>query len=907
MQPLRLIMTAFGPYADRTELDFTLLGHGGLYLITGDTGSGKTTIFDAITYALYGEASGAHRSASMFRSQYADPSLRTVVEFNFKYGEKIYSIKRSPEYFRPKKKGEGMTKQEAEVELILPDGRILTKKGEADEAVKEIMGIDRNQFLQIAMIAQGDFLKLLLAPTEERKKIFRQIFKTEKYQQLQEQIKSDYSAVHQECNAAEMMLKQLIKGIKCDCEDEFFQQISAAKEDQLPIQVMIDCLKKMNERDQQYSELLASQIKKTDERLEQVLTRIGKAESAEQMKIQLREKKQEIRFLSERLLEAEKSLTQEKSKESECDELNSRILFLEKELPRYDQLAREQQVTANLEKELIQLTEHAAVLREDLKNKNRQIIDLQSEQKTLIYEQIEQEKNISKLKTLKSLKNDLMNHDQTADELKENQMVYQETAVRAQTASEKYNRMYKIFMDEKAGVLAQTLVDGQPCPVCGATIHPCKASVSENAPDEIELKKLKRESDRLQEEMKKISESCAALRSAVSLKKESITNRLSDLSDDVKFSSANAFVDSAVSETEEIIKETEKKIRRQQEIEKKIDDLSRSVKTTTSEIEADEQKKIRKEAELKVSEERLKNLSENLQFDQKTAAEEQMRVLKKQLEELKEAVEKARKTFKTINEQLIAEQSAAKTMEEQLVNAPDYALGVEIAHREDLSRQKQLAQQQKEKTDLRLSVNLDSLKSIIRQSEKAAEAEKKYLWLKSLSDTANGAISGKEKIMLETYIQMRFFDRIIARANTRLMMMSEGQYELARQKEADNNRTQSGLELSVIDHYNGTRRSVKTLSGGESFMASLSLALGLSDEIQSSAGGVKLNSMFVDEGFGSLDETSLEQAVKALSGLTEGNRLVGIISHVSELKERIDRQIVVTKNRASGSSLKVIR
>ncbi len=159
--------------------------------------------------------------------------------------------------------------------------------------------------------------------------------------------------------------------------------------------------------------------------------------------------------------------------------------------------------------------------------------------------------------------------------------------------------------------------------------------------------------------------------------------------------------------------------------------------------------------------------------------------------------------------------------------------------------------------------------------------------------------------MLETYIQMTYFDRIIVRANTRFMVMSGGQYELKRRAEADNNRRQSGLELDVIDHYNGTRRSVKTLSGGESFLASLSLALGLSDEIQSSAGGIRLDTMFVDEGFGSLDEESLRQALRALSALSEGNRLVGIISHVAELKERIDRQIVVTKDRDGGSRAQI--
>ena len=186
---------------------------------------------------------------------------------------------------------------------------------------------------------------------------------------------------------------------------------------------------------------------------------------------------------------------------------------------------------------------------------------------------------------------------------------------------------------------------------------------------------------------------------------------------------------------------------------------------------------------------------------------------------------------------------------------------------------------------------------------------KKYVWMKNLSDTANGKLNRKAKIELETYIQMAYFDRILRRANLRLMTMSSGQYEMKRRESADNKKDKSGLELNVIDHYNGSERSVKTLSGGETFQASLSLALGLSDEIQSMAGGIQMDAMFVDEGFGSLDEDALNQAVKALGNLAEGKKLVGIISHVSELKDRIDKKIVITKNRSGervGSSITVV-
>ncbi len=205
-----------------------------------------------------------------------------------------------------------------------------------------------------------------------------------------------------------------------------------------------------------------------------------------------------------------------------------------------------------------------------------------------------------------------------------------------------------------------------------------------------------------------------------------------------------------------------------------------------------------------------------------------------------------------------------------------------------------------------IASNKSALQKIKLKSGDLDDYEKRYQWVLPLSNTANGKVAGKEKIMLETYIQMTYFDRIISRANTRFMVMSGGQYELKRRKEAEDKKAQSGLDLDIIDHYNGTERSVKTLSGGESFKASLSLALGLSDEIQSIAGGIKLDTMFVDEGFGNLDDDSINQAMNALSGLAEGNRLVGIISHVSELKNRIDKQIVVAKEKSGGSKANII-
>ena len=286
-------------------------------------------------------------------------------------------------------------------------------------------------------------------------------------------------------------------------------------------------------------------------------------------------------------------------------------------------------------------------------------------------------------------------------------------------------------------------------------------------------------------------------------------------------------------------------------------------------------------------------------------AEDKQLFLEEKLLSLKKSFESALKKFNSCNEAVIAVKAKAEQLSEQLKNSEEMDEKAEKEKQKKLNESKKLKGDMKTVVTSRISANNSVYENISKKTAELQKLEHKFVYIKALSDTANGNISGKEKIRLEAYIQMTYFDRIIARANTRFMLMTGGQYEMKRKRDAENKQGQSGLEIDIIDHYNGTERSVKTLSGGESFKASLSLALGLSDEIQASAGGIKLGTMFVDEGFGSLDDESLNQAMNALNSLTDSNRLVGIISHVNELKERIDKQIVVKKDKTGGSSVKI--
>ena len=356
-----------------------------------------------------------------------------------------------------------------------------------------------------------------------------------------------------------------------------------------------------------------------------------------------------------------------------------------------------------------------------------------------------------------------------------------------------------------------------------------------------------------------------------------------------------------MTELQNLIREEMKRKKRKQELDGWIPDQEAALLRAEEAVRREQIACAEREAGLTALTEQTERLAASLTMGSRREAEEQFNGLSRQKRELERAGEEAEQAYRNVQQEISHERGRIRSLRERLRETPRPDKEKLEADRRGLDERYGGLQDRLTDTRTRLAANGSALRHILQQSDALQETEERWAWVKALSDTANGNLAGREKVMLETWIQTTYFDRIIDRANTRFMVMSGGQYELKRRAEAENNRCQSGLELDVIDHYNGTTRSVKTLSGGESFQASLSLALGLSDEVQSSAGGIRLDTMFVDEGFGSLDEEALRQAVRALSALSEGNRLVGIISHVSELKEKIDRQIVVTKDRAGGS------
>lgn len=920
MRPLKLKISAFGPYSDVTEFDFEKLGTGGLYLITGDTGAGKTTIFDAITYALYGEPSGKNREVSMLRSKYADEATPTQVELVFSYRDKEYIVKRNPEYEREAKRGGGTTKQLANAEIIYPDGKVITRIKDVDNAVKEIIGIDRNQFCQIAMIAQGDFLKLLLAPTKERMEIFRHIFKTELFQDLQEKLKRESGKLSDECDVIRRSIAQYIGGIACDEDNTDFIETQKAKSSNLTIEDTIKLLEKLIADDEKAETEIAKSKTDLQKQLDDVKAVINKANDIIKAK---KDSEENERALNEQS-GIQKLLTEqfetEKAQQPQINKLRESAASIKTLLPDYDELNEKQTALVD-NKSFIENSEKAILeLETSAKAIDEEILGLISEEKALekVGEEkikAENEKNAlnEKATKLTALKNNITALEKVRAYYKQSVLVYKEKLTIAENTDAEYKTQNKMYLESQAGILADTLKSGEPCPVCGSVSHPVVAIKPDNAPTKEALEGLQSKLEAANNDANEARVKAGNLKGSFDEKKESVFAEIKTLLGDVDITQVKSLIAVKLSEIDALSAEVDKKIlEAESKIERK-EKIAIILPKKQTELEETKQKlaKINDETKIKATEnlsleKRLAELKLKLAFESKETAQAEIDSLVKKAEQMASAIENASKELSDCNEKIASLKAAKEEIAKRIGGDFDVDLEAETKKQADIENELKKLDLESKIIHSRININKTALENITHKSGDLIATEKKYAWVKALSNTANGQLTGKEKIMLETYIQMNYFDRIIARANTRLMIMTDGQYDLVRRKEALSKAGQSGLDLDVIDHYNGTHRSVKTLSGGESFKASLALALGLSDEIQSSAGGIKLDTMFVDEGFGSLDEESLAAAMKALASLAEGNRLVGIISHVAELKQKIDKQIVVTKDKSGGSKAEIV-
>lgn len=901
-------MSAFGPYAGEVKVDFAQLGERGLYLITGDTGAGKTTIFDGITFALYGEASGNNRESDMFRSKYAKEETPTFVELEFQYRNEVYRVRRNPEYLRPAKKGKGLTTEKADAQLEYPDGKIITKSKEVTKAVVELIGLDRGQFTQIAMIAQGDFLKLLFAKTEDRSKIFREIFHTKEYQILQERLKTMSGTLRIEYEQLTKSIQQYKTEIHSDDErkdntvEETLQFLACLIEDEK--KTILEC---------------DHNLECLEEQIAGIQKAIGKAENQKRAEQELVRINEELAVWISRMPEIEEVLKAEEKRQPEREKLALDIAGSEEKLSLYEeadyileQKTKAEAQTSALKKEREDLKEK----KEDGTGKLQKIKELLVQYQDLDARCVRLEQEEQKVKEEKAkvcnFQKVLVEYRELAKRLKNAQEDYQKGNAESIRIRKIFEQMEQNFLDGQAGILAEHLEEGAPCPVCGATHHPNPAKIQESTCTEEELKRIKEKNQKLSDQVFLLSEKAGKTKGQLEEKKKQLEETCKELFGEIPQSISSSLEErvQCLHMQESTINEQRKRANQAIQQKKILEDQNEKgesyLKKWDEMLEEKERRYHEMERECAILTERYEKAISVLAYTSKKDALQALEKKKDQKNALDLAYRSAEEQYRTTKETIQSKTAKIQTLQEQLDGFQDSKYAELLEQQQSCMQKKREILLKKEKTVTDYQMNKRVENAIQGQFEKLQNVEEQWKMVKALSNTANGNVSGKEKIMLETYIQMSHFNRIIARANTRFMMMSGGQYELKRRETAENLRSQSGLELDVIDHYNGSIRSVRTLSGGESFQASLSLALGLSDEIQSEAGGIQLDAMFIDEGFGSLDEETLDQAVKALLNLADGNRLVGIISHVAELKERIEKQIIVTKQKSDGSTVKLI-
>ena len=922
MRPTRLTVSAFGPYADKTVFDMDKLGKKGLYLITGDTGAGKTTIFDGIVFALYGTASGKARSGdySMMRSKYAEDDVPTFVELEFEYRGKKYRIKRNPEYLRPSKRGSGMTTEKAEVELLLPDGQVITKNREVSAKIEEILGLDTSQFMQIVMIAQGEFQKLIYAETKDRREIFRKIFGTDLYRRFQDSVKKEASDLYRICGDLKKSIEQYIAGAVCASDGIYAAELEKVKSGELLFSDAAALLQKITKEDAVSEEKNSELLENAELSLFRISEKLGKAEQADELRRRLDDLRKELVNAEKAEKNAAEILSEEKGKEPERNRLTAEITILENDFPKFEELEQlniQLNEKNNRLQELTLLKEQAEEndenLTEQLKSAKEEFSGLQDA--ALILTQLVQKQNAlsEREKTIKEFESLLREKEFARRNYEKNLETYIEASKSAAEKEDTYNAMYRLYLDEQAGVLAKKLMRGQRCPVCGSLEHPAPAVPAENAPTKEALAQMKEAAETAGKDAANLSKEAASLKVRIEEKEKAVLKYAEKLSLTCPADTLSEAADSFLKQNRKEMAENRERILDAEKRCSRRDTLKQEIPKTEEELTALRRKKTEAETEaaavnsgLAELSERRNKLAASLRFADKKSAEKTLSDLCRNLEQMNRTLAKAQQNHLEASSKVQEISGSIRTVEQQLKTGEIYDITQLKEEKSQLTAEKERLLKEKGEISHRLLTNREILKNTESRIGELAETEEKYRWMQALSDTVSGSISGRQKINLETYVQMTYFERIIRRANIRFLTMSGGQYELKLRREDLSLKGQTGLELDVIDHYNGTERSVKSLSGGESFKASLSLALGLSDEIQSSAGGIKLDTMFIDEGFGSLDEESLRQAVNTLAELSDGDRLIGIISHVGELKNRIDKQIVVAKDKSGGSRAQII-
>ncbi len=936
MKPIKLIISAIGPYADEPlEIDFSQFSGKGLFLISGDTGAGKTTIFDAICFALYGETSGHYRDTKNLRSQYAAPGTKSYVDFYFTHQGEEYRIYRQPGYLRAKQRGEGLIEEKEKAVLYCGAETPQEGKTQVDRRIKELLSISFEQFKQIAMIAQGEFWELLNASTQERTEILRTIFMTERYQRLEQKLRERRNAGLNEKKRLENSVVQYFNeaaaGPKSQLAEDLqkLQEQTAASGGAWDLAAMLDLLAALLAEDEAENTLVQADLQAANQLLDERKKALIEAQANNRLLARLDEHQERQRQLAAQgpTMEAQAQLLQrQKAARREVQPVFQR--WQEAQAQAAKTAAAIERQSQDLARAEAALQRAAAVLTlEQLQQAPVQLAEYQKERKDL--QQLAAE--VANL-----LEVAWPAYDQEKDKLKQKQAAYLDGRLEYERLEEQYKQREQILESCRAGILAQTLAEGQPCPVCGSTNHPRPAQLPAEAVTEADLKQSKAELERARQAkddlLKEVEKAKGVLQKQAEQLREKALQCLAAANEQAAVALPAGEVEG--SDLPPLLQQAQAGLAAQ--IEKNQQEQRALGQKCLAYIEAARlEKPLARPASVKQAIELAQQAAAEVQRLQSTAAGS-LETLRQSLREQQTGVEACQAEFAAVlqekgfadeaqfksllateeeisqtEETLNQYHQAVQTNKEQLAQATEDAKGRvlvdEAALQQQVQAQAQLAADLQTESNLlqtRLTQNGRLQQNIAAQKEPLAAACQESQLCSQLYNLISGNISEKNKITLEQYIQAAGFDNIIAAANRRLLPMSDGQFELFRVQEAGNKRSKASLDLEVQDNFTGQRRPVGNLSGGESFKASLSLALGLSDTVSGDLGGVQMDVLFVDEGFGTLDRKSIENALDILLSLSGANKLVGIISHREELVENIPQQIRVRKSK-NGSSIEI--
>lgn len=1037
MKPIKLTMQAFGSYADKTVIDFREPDQN-IFLITGDTGAGKTTIFDAIVFALYGESSSTlnKKSGTLLQSQFASFDVKPYVEFEFSEGygddEKIYTIHRTPQHYTyykaGKKKGQRKDKAEAStISLIMPDGTEYPSK-EANKHIVDIIHLTKEQFMQVAMIAQGEFMDVLRKTSNEKKEIFRKLFRTEMYNEIVEELNTRRKSSEKDLNTLIAQCMTLVGNLEIK-EEPLFSLVAHIKKGEITyLSELLEELEKYCKTSNEVVSKEEDNYKKLTKQKEEAKQDLDKGKDLKENYQKLKEvqaaiKEYEVRStkINENYALVNKIEDAYKIKQAHIhylgdqkrlDDLKHDLEINQKQLPDYKEEAenlkkKEKEISKNRDtinekhvnisknvneyndkyNKIVENKKKLSIITKQIQIENNNLIDIERQiEDTKAKKQLSQEKydsfsNLDKQEaelttsreTLKYLKRDYQNIIKTEDEikrLKKNleslQNQYRLYSKEYKDKSFIYTEANQRFLDNQAGILAKNLEEGKPCPVCGSIHHPHLAQLETGeAPTKEEVEQLKKEADEAYSQQLDYSGRARNISQQIEEKNNQLLIDIKALGDHLECEDPGLF-DSLLKEKEDHLNKLEKTLvsnrKSFNKLKNFLDEADQYLDKLKKQKESLQLSMQEKELKKNTIETEINTLTSQLTYDSKEEAQALLHTITKKKEEtdrihemFNELLNKAKDKF-TKCQTLISDAMNRLPELEKMIKSSydqyneliaskncenweeitasykesdskkfnnDYMTFMksytEIKTKRDTLLESIHDQPMPDMDALTVAFNeinhqcdikgqeLDSLKYVNRMIQDAYKQlnDKSFYYTKTihqfdlltkLYNQLSGNVSGS-RMDLETYVQRTYLERILIEANKRFYEMSLGQYELhLKNIEQAGEGKNKGLDLMVYSYITDSEREINTLSGGESFMAALSLALGMADEIKASASSIDLDIMFIDEGFGSLDDHSRDEAVKVLKDMSEGNKLIGIISHVSELKQEIEDQLIVSKD-----------